>query len=212
VRTEEAVTVRGPESLLDHLLPRFDVRQVHEAWVPAPADVVYSAVKQVTVREVRVLMPLEFLRWLPGFLLGRRPFLPDPSAPLLAAFTVGVVPLGECPGSEVVAGAVGRFWRAVGNEAAPVRTRADFVAFCEPGYAKAAIAFTVFPEREGTRVRTETRVVGTSAEATRSLGRYWLVIRPASDAIRRSWLAAIRRRALRELPTSSESTSTHCQS
>jgi hypothetical protein len=27
--------------------------------------------------------------------------------------------------------------------------------------------------------------------------RYWLVIRPASDAIRRSWLAAIRRHALR---------------
>jgi hypothetical protein len=68
------VQVRGPESLLDNLLPRFDVRQVHEAWVPTPADVVYSAVKQVTGREVRVLMPLEFLRWLPGFLIGRRPF------------------------------------------------------------------------------------------------------------------------------------------
>jgi hypothetical protein len=87
--------VRGPESLLGHLLPRVDIRQVHEAWVPAPGDVVYSAVKQVTGREVRVLMPLEFLRWLPGFLIGRRPFWPDPSAPLLAGLTVGVVPLGE---------------------------------------------------------------------------------------------------------------------
>src|SRR5205814_1823697 len=79
--TEEAVHVPGPgpESLLDHLLPRFDVRQVHEAWVPAPADVVYSAVKQVTGREVRVLMPLEFLRLLPGFLIGRGPSWPDPS-------------------------------------------------------------------------------------------------------------------------------------
>jgi hypothetical protein len=72
----------GPESLLDDLLPRFDVRQVHEACVSAPVDVVYSAVKQVTGREVRVLMPLEFLLWLPGFLIGRRPFWPDPSAPL----------------------------------------------------------------------------------------------------------------------------------
>jgi hypothetical protein len=203
---------RGPESLLDQLLPRFDVRQVHEAWMPAPADVVYSAVKQVTGREVRVLMPLEFLRWLPGFLIGRRPFWPDPSAPLLAEFTVGVVPLGEHPGREVVAGAVGRFWRIVGNQAAPVRTRADFVAFSEPGYAKAAIAFTVFPERQGTRVKTETRVVGTSAEATRLFRRYWLVIRPASDAIRRSWLAAIRRHTLRALATTSESTSTHWRS
>src|SRR5437764_8895171 len=91
-----------PSSLLDDLLPRFDVRQVHEAWVPAPTDVVYSAVKQVTGREVRVLMPLEFLRRLPGFLSGRRPFRPDSSAPLLAAFTAGVVPLGERPGREVV--------------------------------------------------------------------------------------------------------------
>ncbi|MCA1847305.1 MAG: hypothetical protein LC792_29795, partial [Actinobacteria bacterium] len=66
--------------------------------MPAPADVAYSAVKEVTGREVRVLMPLEFLRWLPGFLIGRRPFRPDPSAPLLAGFTVGVVPLGERPG------------------------------------------------------------------------------------------------------------------
>src|SRR5436190_14178398 len=210
--TEETVHVRCPESLLAQLLPRFNVRQVHAAWVPPPADVVYSAVKEVTAREVRVLMPLEFLRWLPGFLIGRRPFWPDSSAPLLAEFTVGVVPLGERRGREVVAGAVGRFWRTGGNEAAPVRTRADFVAFSEPGYAKAAIAFAVFPERDGTRVKTETRVVGTSAEATRLFRRYWLVIRPGSDAIRRSWLAAIRRHALRALATTSESTSTHWRS
>lgn len=210
--TEEAGHVCGPVSLLDYLLPRFDARQVHQTWVPAPADVVYSAVKQVTVREVRILMPLEFLRWLPGFLIGRRPFWPDPSVPLLAGFTVGVVPLGERPGREVVAGAVGRFWRTVGKEAAPVRTRADFVEFSEPGYAKAVIAFSVVAEREGTRVYTETRVVGTSAEATRLFRRYWLVIRPASDAIRRSWLAAIRRHALRALAMTSESTSTNQRS
>jgi hypothetical protein len=157
-------------------------------------------------------MPLEFLRWLPGFLLGRRHFLPDPSAPLLAEFTVGVVRLGERPGKEVVAGAIGRFWHVPGNEAAQVRTRADFLAFSEPGYAKAAIAFTLFPERERTRVKTETRVVVTSAEATRLFRRYWLVIHPASDAIRRSWLAAIRRRALRELATAIESTAPHGRS
>jgi len=151
-------------------------------------------------------MPSEFLRWLPGFLTGRRPFLPDPAAPILAEYTVGVVPLGERPDREIVTGAVGRFWRIVGNEAAPVQSRAEFVAFSEPGYAKAAIAFTVFSEREGTRVRTETRVVGTSAKATRLLRRYWFLIRPGSDAIRRSWLAAIRRRAVRTLNTTSDST------
>lgn len=196
--TEETVPPSPPESLLDRLLPRFDVRQVREAWVPAAPAVVYSAVKQVTGRDVRALMPLELLRSLPGLLLGRRPFWPDPSAPLLAEFADGAVLLAERQGREVVAGAVGRFWRTAGNEAARVRTSADFIAFSEPGYAKAAVAFTVVPERGGARVRTETRVAGTSAEATRLLRRYWLLIRPGSDVIRRSWLAAIRRRALRE--------------
>jgi hypothetical protein len=77
-----------------------------------------------------------------------------------------------------------------------VRTREGFVAFAEPGYAKAAMAFLVRPERGGTRVVTETRIAGTSPEAVRAFGRYWRVIRPGSGAIRRSWLAAIRRRAL----------------
>jgi hypothetical protein len=51
----------------------------------------------------------------------------------------------------------------------------------------------VRPENDGSRVITETRVVGTSPEATRSLLRYWRVIRLGSSAIRRSWLATIRR-------------------
>jgi hypothetical protein len=140
---------------------------------------------------------LEALRALPGLLLRRPAFRPDPSAPLLDQFTTGVVLLGERAGTEIVAGAIGRFWRLAGNETAQVRTREEFLSFDQPGYAKAAISFLVRPERGGSRVRTETRVVGTSPEATRALLRYWRVIRPASGAIRRSWLAAIRRRALR---------------
>jgi hypothetical protein len=59
------------------------------------------------------------------------------------------------------------------------------------------VAFLVRPERGGSRVLTETRVAGTSPEATRALLRDWLAIRLGSGAIRRSWLAAIRRRAVR---------------
>lgn len=191
------VLTQQPRPLLDDVLPHFDVHEVHETWTPAPIYVAYAAVKQVTAREVRLLMPLEILRGLPPWLIGRRPFRPKPSAPLLDTFTAGVVPLGERAGTEIVAGAVGRFWRLAGNEPALVRTREEFLAFTEPGYAKAAVAFTVLPAREGSRVLTETRVAGTSLEATRVFRRYWLVIRPASGAIRRSWLAAIRRRAAR---------------
>jgi hypothetical protein len=183
--------------LLDEVLPRFDASEVHDVWIAAQPDAAFAAVKEVTVREVRLLTPLETLRRLPSLLTGRAAFRPASSAPVLDEFTVGVVPLGERPGTEIAAGAVGRFWRWAGNEPAAVRTREDFLSFAEPGYAKAAIAFLVRPERGGSRVVTETRVAGTSPEATRAFLRYWLAIRLGSGAIRRSWLAAIRRRAVR---------------
>jgi hypothetical protein len=116
---------------------------------------------------------------------------------VLDAFTVGVVPLGQRDGVEIAAGAVGRFWRPAGNGATAVRTREDFLSFAEPGYAKAVIGFLIRPERGGGRVVTETRVAGTSPDATRALLRYWRAVRLGSGTIRRSWLAAIRRRAVR---------------
>jgi hypothetical protein len=71
------VHVRGSESLLDDLLPLFDVRQVHEAWLPAPADVVYSAVKQarwtISARVASVCSVLRVAvraRWDPFWILA----------------------------------------------------------------------------------------------------------------------------------------------
>jgi len=183
--------------LLDEMLLRFDVHEVHEALVPAPAEATYMAVKQVTAREVKLLMTLEAVRGLPCLLIGRRPFRPNVFAPLIESFAAGVVPLGERAGAEIVAGAVGRFWRVLGNEPAMIRTREEFLAFAEPGHAKAVISFKVMSVPKGSRVVSETRVAGTSLDATRALRFYWLLIRPASGIIRRSWLAAIRDRAAR---------------
>jgi hypothetical protein len=187
----------APRSLLEEVMPRFEASETHDVWVAARPDLVFAAVRQLTVREVRLLRPLEGLRALPALLARRRVFRPNPSARVLDQFATGVVPLGERVGTEIVAGAIGRFWRAVGNEMVDVRTREDFLSFDEPGYAKAAISFLVRPEQGGSRVITETRVVATSPEARRAFMRYWRVIRLGSGAIRRSWLAAIRRRALR---------------
>jgi hypothetical protein len=189
-------TETNPLRLIDEALPRFDVREIHEIQVHAALDVVYAAIKSVTARDVRLLTPLEVLRVLPGLLVRRRPFRPTSSAPLIEEFTVGVVPLGERAGKEIVAGAIGRYWLLWGNQPALIRTREEFLAFSEPGYTKAVVAFSVCAESTGCRVTTETRVAGTSPEATRAFRRYWLLIRPASGAIRRSWLAAIRRRAV----------------
>jgi hypothetical protein len=173
--------------LIEEAMPSYDVHEVHSLWVPAaPADA-YAAVKAVSAREVRLFGPLMRLRT-----FGRSGRAFDPQAPLLAEMVkVGFMPLGERPGEEVVLGAIGRFWSPFGNKPRVVE---DFVAFAEPGYAKAALNFTVRSEREGSRITTETRIIGTDAAATRKFRRYWLLIRLGSGAIRRSWLKAIRRR------------------
>jgi hypothetical protein len=174
-------------TLLDAVMPDYDVHEVHDLWVLAEPSDAYDAVKEVTAAEVRLFGPLMRLRT-----FGRSARAFDPRAPLLGEMVkVGFVPLGERPGAEVALGAIGRFWSPTRNRPVPAP---DFAGFSEPGYAKAAMNFTVTPEGDGTRITTETRIAGTDAEATRKFRRYWLLIRLGSGAIRRSWLKAIRRR------------------
>jgi hypothetical protein len=182
-------------SLLDAALPKFDVRERHEIWVPAAPEDAYEAVKAVSGPEVRLLGPLMRLRT-----LGRWPRAREPGAPLIEQMlAIGFTQLGERPGEEIVVGAIGRFWSPTGNRPRPAE---DFAAFAEPGYAKAAMNFVVRRDGDGSRITTETRGVGTDAEASRKFRLYWLAIRPGSGAIRRSWLKAIRRRLERRPPES----------
>jgi hypothetical protein len=75
----------------------------------------------------------------------------------------------------------------------------DFAAFDRAGYAKMAANFRLDPIAGGSAVQltTETRVACTDPTSARRFARYWRLIRPASGAIRRSWLTAIKRRAER---------------
>jgi hypothetical protein len=75
-------------------------------------------------------------------------------------------------------------------------TTQEFFALQRPGECRAAMNFLL--ENRGparTRLSTETRVFATDALAQRRFRRYWRVIYPGSALIRRSWLAAIKRRA-----------------
>jgi hypothetical protein len=174
-------------SLLDELMPEYDVHEVHQLWVPAEPAAAFTAVLAVSASEVRLFGPLMRLR---TFGRSRRVF--DATKPLIGEMKkIGFVELGERAGAEVVLGAVGRFWSPTGNRPRPTP---DFAGFDEPGYSKAAMNFTVTPAGEGSLVRTETRIIGTDAAATRKFRFYWFAIRLGSGAIRRSWLKAIRRR------------------
>ena len=182
-------------TLLENVMPVYEMHEVHSIWVPAEPDIAYEALLTVSAREVRLLGPLMRLR-----ALGRSRRVPDSGTPLLdEMMKAGFVELGVRPGKEIVLGAIGRFWSPLGNRPLEVT---DFSRFDEPGYAKAAMNFTVEVEAAGSRVTTETRIVGTDAAATRKFRTYWLLIRLGSGAIRRSWLKAIRRRLERRPPES----------
>ena len=164
-------------TLLDEILPSYDVRERHSIAVDAPADRVFAAVWSVTLAETPVARPLIWLRGIRA----------DPARPILEQALVRFELIGEEPGREIVLGSVGQPWDLKGGET----PRGDFRTFGEPGFAKMAINFRV----DGRTLSTETRVLATDEASRRRFRRYWLLIRPASGLIRRVWLRAIKRRA-----------------
>jgi hypothetical protein len=195
----------GRVSLLEQFMPRFDARSQHAIGVHAPAQAVFTAVEAVTVKEVRFLREFEFIRALPGLAATGRLDLPALDAPLVLSFTRGAVLLAARPPVEILAGAIGCFWRLAGNEPVVVRSPGEFLAFTEPGVAKAVVGFRLDPRGAQTLLTTETRFVATDEAARRRMSRYWRSIRLGSNLIRREWLRAIRRRALRHPNSNSTS-------
>ena len=187
----------GRRSLLEQFMPRFDTRSRHAIEVHAPAQAVFAAVETVTVKEVRFLRALEFIRALPGLAATGRLDVPARESPLVLSFTRGAVLLGAAAPEEVVAGAIGRFWSLAGNEPVVFGSPEEFLAFTEPGFAKAVVGFRLEPRGAEILLRTETRFLATDEATQRLMSRYWRIIRPGSSLIRTEWLRAIRRRALR---------------
>ena len=169
--------VGNRRSLLDEVVPRYDVNEVHSIGVPKSPELAYAAVKAVTAKEVRLFAPLLAIRTLVQRMKGERVDF-NRSTPLVEEFLRnGFLILGERPDEELVVGAIGRFWRIVGDKPRSILSCEDFLAFGEPDHSKVAINFRVRSEGTGSRVVTEARAVGTSPDATRLFGRYWFVIR-----------------------------------
>jgi hypothetical protein len=188
--------VRDDEGVpLDDFLPDYDVNEIHSTRIAAPPDAVLAAVRALTPREVPLTGALMAIRTLPAILARRRPpagnrRLDDPLLDGLSRR--GFATLAERP-DELVLGAIGRFWKAEGEI---LRVGSDeFVAFDEPGFAKAVVNFHVQAVSGGTVVTTETRIRCTDEKARRTFRRYWRIVMPGSALIRRAWLRAIRRRA-----------------
>ena len=80
---------------------------------------------------------------------------------------------------------IGQMFKVCG-ETPIIRDAREFVAFEEPGYAKAAMNFLIEFADRGTLLSTETLVMTTDSSSSRQFERYWRVIYPGSAAIRRT--------------------------
>jgi hypothetical protein len=187
-------------TVLDRIVPTFQASERHWAMITASPDQVWAALSQVTIGELRLFRLLMGVRVLPGQLVRSPHVRFDAEEPLLGwAVRFGFTILGEDAPRELVFGAIGQPWRLAGGRSAAVADDKDFAAFDQPGYAKMAASFRLAPTVGGSAIRlsTETRVACTDPASARRFARYWWLIRPASGVIRRSWLAAIKRRAER---------------
>ncbi|MEO0494867.1 MAG: hypothetical protein AAF081_15770 [Actinomycetota bacterium] len=199
-------TPTSPSALLDDA--PFSER--HTRTVDAPVDVVWRACTHVTAAEIRLLGPLMNLRALPSRLrrrsttsiandARRRAFLETFSAEGFVILHCDEAPVDGRASLDF--GGAGRFWSASANEPMRFNDPDEFIEFARrrdrPDLAVTVADLCAIDNGDGTTtVTTETRVIGTDAASTRRFGRYWALIRLGSGAIRRSWLAAIDRRAV----------------
>jgi hypothetical protein len=168
---------------LDEQLPQWHHRERHAVAFAGPPDRALTALDALTWREVRLFRVLMGIRSLgTASRSGDRRILTD--------FTgIGFVLTAQTD-DEIVYAGIGRPWSPRGGMRR-VESAAAFQAFDEPGWAKMAVNFLV----AGGELSTETRIWLTNPSARRAFGAYWLVIRPFSGLIRRSWLAAAARSA-----------------
>jgi hypothetical protein len=156
------------------------------------------ALKELTAAELSPWFRILFaIRGLPARLMGNDESGFSPDKPLLdQLFDNGFILLSENE-RELVFGTIGQFWRLSQAESIPLANAQEFLAFDQPGYAKAVGNFQL-SQGEGhddSVVRTETRIHIADPRARKKFAIYWRIIYPGSAWIRRMWLKAIKRRA-----------------
>jgi hypothetical protein len=187
-RTEERIV-----TVLDALLRKPRLVEIHRADLAAPAEAVWERVRHGALPEPRATRALFAMRTAFGGRTGRRPASgiridAMTSSPDRPGFQV----LAETPGSEVAVGAIGQVWRPD----IPFVHAADaaaFAAFAAPGFVKVAWAIRVTPRGAGSHVEVEVRVDATDERAWRRFRLYFLLVGPASRFIRRALLRSLAR-------------------
>jgi len=193
-RPAEETTVASPRTRLDEFAPTYQFNEVHQIPVNATPERVYQATLQVTAAEIPTFRTLIWIRR--GGAKGPESILnAADDIPLITVATrTTFLKLAEDVNREFVMGTV---VLAPSGVRLPIGSDpSSFKTVMAPGYAKAAISFLVEPLAGGwCLLRTETRVYATDPASRSTFARYWRVIRPGSELIRKMWLRAIKVRA-----------------
>jgi hypothetical protein len=183
----------GPRNLLvDRFIPKYEVREVHQTRVAAPAEVTFGVAQDLDLRRSTIVRAIFTGREL--IMGGERSKREHALRFLDEVLDQGWRILAEEPGRELVIGAVTQPWKA------DVEFRGlapeEFAAFREPGYAKIVWTLAVKPIGENASVfSTETRVATTDAESRSRFRRYWSVFSPGILLVRYETLRLVRREA-----------------
>ena len=193
-RPADETTVASVRTRLDEFAPTYQFNEIHQIPINAAPERVYQATLQVTAAEIPTFRTLVWIRR--GGVKGPESILnAADNVPLISVATrTTFLKLAEDVNREFVMGTVVLTPPGV---RLPLGTDpSSFKILTAPGYAKAAIGFLVEPLTSGgCLLRTETRVYATDPASRSTFARYWRVIRPGSELIRKMWLRAIKVRA-----------------
>lgn len=168
-------------SLLDGVMPEYDVRVQHHVRIGAPADATFQAMCGMDFERSPIVQMLLRAREL--FMSGRHDGHPMAHGLLEQLEAIGWRIVAEEAGTELVFGAVTQPWQA--NPEFRGMSPETFRWFDTPGYAKIAVALRVDPLGTTASIaRTETRVRTTDAESRTRFRRYWALVAPGIELIR----------------------------
>ncbi len=187
----------SPLGLIERFMPEYHFNEVHSVRIQAPPDRIFRAIRAVTPGEVRWAHTLFWIRSLPARLVGKRARPSGEPRPILEPQpSLGKVILGEKPDRELLLGIIGPFWKPAGGPRPRIEGPQEFLAFDRPDHVKATMGFWLQDEGGGwCRLTTETRVFTPDLSTRKKFAVYWRVIYPGSALLRRTFLAAVKRRA-----------------
>jgi hypothetical protein len=187
------VTSGGPRNpLVDRFIPKYELREVHQTRVAAPAHVTFGVAHDLDLQRSTIVRAIFTGREL---LMGGEHSKREHALRFLdEVLDQGWRILAEEPGRQLVIGAVTQPWKS------DVEFRGlapeEFAAFREPGYAKIVWTLEVKPTGENASVfTTETRVATTDPESRSRFRGYWSVFSPGILLIRYETLRLVRREA-----------------